>query len=145
MGKLKTLANCKPSEFLRQTNRIRKAAAEWLTATDILNIRKNMPDLDEVEEGMSDTEKVAIAASNRERLEKQARENVMEMLDAIMDEHPDETLDLLALACFVEPGHVDDHPVSEYLAAITELIEDEAVIGFFTSLARLGQMGTRMQ
>lgn len=145
MGELKTLANCKPSEFLRQTNRIRKAAAEWLTATDILNIRKNKPVLEEIEEGMSDAEKVAIAATNRERLEAQARENVMAMLDAIVDENPEGTLELLALSCFIEPEHVDDYQMSEYFGAITELIEDENVMGFFTSLARLGQTGTRMR
>ena len=42
MAKLKTLANCKPSEFLKQTNKIRKAAAEWLTATDILEIKSGL-------------------------------------------------------------------------------------------------------
>lgn len=143
MAKLKTLANCKPSEFLKQTNKIRKAAAEWLTATDILEIRKNVPELEEIDDSMSEAAKVAIAANNRNALEEQARENAMEILDAVMDEHPDETLNLLALMCFVEPEHVDDHSMAEYLEAFTELINDEAVIGFFTSLARLGQTPTQ--
>lgn len=143
MAKLKTLANCKPSEFLKQTNKIRKAAAEWLTATDILEIRKNVPELEEIDDSMSEAAKVAIAANNRKALEEQARENLMEILDAVMDEHPDETLNLLALMCFVEPEHVDDHSMAEYLEAFTELINDEAVIGFFTSLARLGQTPTQ--
>lgn len=140
MAKLKNLATCKPSEFLKQTNRIRKAAAEWLTATDILNIRKNIPKLDEVTDDMSEAQKVAIAAKNKEALQAQARVNAMAMLDAIMDEHPDETLELLALLCFVEPKDVDKHTMSEYLEAFTELIGSEAVIGFFTSLARLAPM-----
>jgi len=143
MAKLKTLANCKPSEFLRQSNRIRKAAAEWLTATDILEIRKNVPELEEIDDSMSDAAKVAIATKNRRALEEQARENLMSILDAVMDEHPDETLNLLALMCFVEPEHVDDHSMAEYLEAFTELINDEAVMGFFTSLARLGQTPTQ--
>lgn len=143
MAKLKTLANCKPSEFLRQSNRIRKAAAEWLTATDILEIRKNVPELEEIDDSMSDAAKVAIATNNRRALEEQARENLMCILDAVMDEHPDETLNLLALMCFVEPEHVDDHTMAEYLEAFTELINDEAVMGFFTSLARLVQTPTQ--
>lgn len=140
MAKLKNLATCKPSEFLKQTNRIRKAAAEWLTATDILSIRKNLPKLDEVTDDMSEAQRVAIAAKNKEALQAQARVNAMAMLDAIMEEHPDETLELLALLCFVEPKDVDKHPMSEYLEAFTELIGSEAVIGFFTSLARLAPM-----
>ena len=45
--------------------------------------------------------------------------------------------------CFVEPEHVDDHSMAEYLEAFTELINDEAVIGFFTSLARLAETPTQ--
>jgi hypothetical protein len=67
----------------------------------------------------------------------------MSILDAVMDEHPDETLNLLALMCFVEPEHVDDHTMSEYFEAFTELINNEAVIGFFTSLARLAETLTQ--
>ena len=58
------------------------------------------------------------------------------------DEHPDETLDLLALLCFIEPEDVDNHSVDEFLEAITEMISNQAVIGFFTSLAQLGLMDT---
>ena len=143
MAKLKTLATCKPTEFLQQTNRIRKKAAAWLTMTDIMNIRKNVPELDEIDESMSDATKVAVAAKNREKLGAQARKNAMKILDAVMDDHPAETLELLALMCFVEPEHVDDFPMADYLAAFTELIESEEVIGFFTSLARLGSRNTQ--
>jgi len=145
MAKLKNLATCKPSEFLKQTNRIRKAAAEWLTATDVLSIRKNVPKLDEVTDDMSDAEKAEVNAKNRKMLETQAKANVMAILDAVMEEHPDETLALLALMCFVEPKDVDKHPVGEYLGAFTDLLNDENVIGFFISLARLGQTPMRMR
>lgn len=130
MGKItKTLANCKPSEFLRQTNRLRKSVEKWLTATDIMNLRKKMP---EIKDGATEAEKKTAIAE-------QVRKNMSAMLDTILDEHPDETLELLALMCFVEPENVDDYPISEYLVAISDLIEDEAVISFFSSLVRLGQ------
>ena len=51
---MKNLANCKPSEFLVQTNRIRKSVENWLTVTDILNIRRNQPEL---KEGMTKEER----------------------------------------------------------------------------------------
>lgn len=137
---MKNLANCKPSEFLKQTSRIRKATEKWLDYTGILDIRKNLPEYKEVTADMSDAERDAIQKENAKSREKQINKNLSAMLDAIMDEHPDETIELLALLCFVEPKDADNHAMSEYLEAITEMINNEAVMGFFTSLARLGQM-----
>lgn len=137
---MKNLANCKPSEFLKQTSKIRKATEKWLDYTGILKIRKNLPEYKEITEGMSDAEIEAIQKENKKRREDQINRNFSAILDAIMDEHPDETVELLALLCFVEPKDADKHTMSEYLESITEMITDEAVIGFFTSLAKLGLM-----
>lgn len=126
---MKNLANCKPSEFLKQANKIRKSVERWLKVTDVMQIRKTRPDIPE-----DATEEERKAA-----YQEQARVNMNAMLDAILDEHPDETLELLALVCFVDPEHVDDYDVAEYLKAINEIIGSEAVLGFFGSLARLGQ------
>lgn len=136
---MKNLANCKPSEFLVQTNKIRKAVEKWLTDTDIANIRKVKPELKTASVDSSSEERAAVIEENARRMREQAKTNLMKMLDAILDEHPQETLDLLALLCFVEPKDVDNHTVAEYLESLTELISDAAVIGFFTSLAQLGQ------
>lgn len=139
MSELKTLATCKPSEFLRQTNRIKKAVEKWLTDTDIMNIRKRLPVAEVVPVEATVEEQAAIFERNKKAVQEQSKKNVSAMLDAILDEHPEETLEVLALCCFVEPENVDDHPVSEYLAAINTLINDKAVIDFFTSLVLLGR------
>lgn len=129
MTKMKNLANCTPSEFLKQTNRIRKSVEKWLTLTDIKNIRERKPSLPD---GLSDEEK-------KEAMQKQAKENFSAILDSVMDDHPDETLEILALACFVEPKDVDKHPMEEYLEAISDLLNNKAVLDFFVSLMQLGQ------
>ena len=129
---MKNLANCKPSEFLQQTNRIRKSVSKWLTDTDIMNIRRRMP---QIPEGATDDEK-------KKAMEEQVNENFNAILDAIMEEHPDETLELLALLCFVEPENVDDHTVTEYLESFTELANNKAVLDFFTSLMQLASQYT---
>lgn len=139
---MKNLANCKPSEFLKQTNRVRKAVEKWLTDTDIMNIRKNVPEPIKGTKGMSDKEKKEALADYQRRREVQARENLSRILDAVMEEHPDETLELLALLCFVEPENVDDYPISDYLDSLTEMLSNESVISFFTSLARWGATPT---
>jgi len=142
---MKNLANCKPSEFLKQTNRIRKAVAKWLTMTDIMNIRRRLPEFEVSAPGASAEDRAAVIRKNAELKRKQMADNTMAILDAVMEDHPDETLEILALCCFIEPEHVDDHPVSEYLTAFAELISDEAVMSFFTSLAKLGLMNTSQQ
>lgn len=125
---MKNLANCKPSEFLRQTVKIKKAAEKWLKLTDIMNIRKNVPTL---------PKDMSIVEKNK-RLAEIGRENVSKMFDAIAEKHPDETMELLALCCFVEPENVDDHEIAEYLDSFAELIANESVRNFFTSLVNLG-------
>lgn len=129
---MKNLANCKPSEFLAQSNKIRKAVSEWLTLTDILNIRQQKPKFE-----------IDMTAEERERLTaEQVQKNLNEMLDQILEEHAEETLNVLALMCFVDPKDVDEHPMDEYIEAFNELINNQTVINFFVSLARLGQTNT---
>lgn len=126
---MKNLANCKPTEFFKQTVKIRRYVEDWLTATDILNIRKEMPVLSDK---MSDAEKKAAIAE-------QAKKNIWKMFDKIFDENAEKTIGLLALLCFFEPEEADDHEVGDYLESISELISDERVIAFFTSLVQLDQ------
>lgn len=139
MSELKTLATCKPSEFLRQTNRIKKSVEKWLTDTDILNIRKRMAALEIVPKDATEAERKAIYEKNKKLTEEQAKRNLSAMLDAILEDHPDETLEILALCCFIEPAEADNYPISVYFEAFNSLINDKAVISFFTSLASLVQ------
>ena len=136
---MKTIANCKPSEFLKQTNRLRKVVERWMKDTDIINIRKRIPTFTVVPQDATQAEKEKIVQDNKNLSEKQAIENMNAILDAVLEQYPDETLEIMALCCFVEPEHVDDYPMTDYLNAFTEILQNNAVISFFTSLARLGQ------
>lgn len=123
---MKTLATCKPTEFLRQTNLIRKSAEKWLKDTKILDIRKNKP---EIPEDATEDQKKEIYAA-------QIKKNLSEMATAILDTNADESLELLALCCFVDPADVDSHPMEEYLSALSDMLNNQSVIGFFISLVR---------
>jgi hypothetical protein len=134
---MKTLANCSPREFLKQTNRIRVAADKWLTTTKILEIRSRMPKVEAKKP--EDKEELAANIEARKRaFAEQARKNAFDMLEAMFETNADGTLELLALSCFVEPEDVDSHTMSEYLICVSELIEDPGVMRFFGSLAKLG-------
>lgn len=135
---MKNLANCKPSEFLKQTVRIKKSAEKWMDATQIMKIRETVPDIKLIDDDMDDAEKSKILAENRKARSKQQRKNLSRIFDAMMDENAEGTLELLALVCFVEPENVDDHTIEEYMQAVSEMLGNEAVIGFFTSLAKWG-------
>ena len=137
---MKNLANCGPREFMRQTAKIRHAVSKWLKLTDIMAIRKRLPEQPDIPADMSKDEKAAKIKEWNEKVSAQAKANLHDILDAIMDEHPEETVDLLALCCFVEPEHADDHTMSEYLGAVVDMMEDENVMRFFTSSMRLAKM-----
>ena len=129
---MKTLASCTPLEFARQTVLIKNHVAKWLTDTDISNIRKRMTLVDSLPQDATDEQK---ADARRQ----QVKANFSAMFDAIFAEHPEETIKLLALVCFVPVNEVNDHKMNEYFAALNELINDEAVVGFFISLLGLAQ------
>ena len=142
MQERKNLVTCKPTEFLRQTNRIRKSAEKWLEAINIMEIRKRKPaGLREITKDTDPAEAVVIRQQNAKLIAEQSRKNLYDIIVSAMEEHPDETLELLALACFVEPENIDDHKVSFYLANLSDILADEDVLSFFTSLAQLGQTG----
>lgn len=138
---MKNLANCSPVEFLRQTNKIRHALQSWLQDTKILDVRKNKASLIEITDGMSDAEKADALEQNKEISRKQAMKNLSDMLDAALDTHAEQTIELLALMCFVEPEHVNDHKPTAYMKEFGEMISDKDILDFFTSLMRLDQMG----
>lgn len=141
MEERKNLATCTPREFLMQTNRIRKSAEKWMDATSILTIRKRKVEgLQEIPK--DDAEEAArIRKENAVLIAEQRKKNLNEILNNALEEHIDETLELLALACFVEPKDVNNHKISFYLRNLSDILSDADVLGFFTSLAQLEQTG----
>lgn len=126
----KTLANCNPHEFVAQTVKIRKAVERWIDATEIMSIRKLVPK----------TDKNASAEEKRAATEEAVKRNFSMMFDNIMEKHPEETIELLALCSFVDPSDVDKYQMRDFMGVFNDLVNDAEVIGFFTSLLQLGQM-----
>ena len=126
---MKTLATCSPVEFLVQTNKIRRYVERWLSLTKIMEIRKRLPAF---EDDMSEEEK-------KQATMQQVKKNINAMLDSVLEEYPAETAELLGLLCFIEPEDLNNHTMLEFIPAITELLENQEVLSFFTSLAKLGQ------
>lgn len=136
---IKTLATCDEIEFLRQTNKIRKAVQNWLTVTEIQKLRSRLPELEIAPKDATKEQREAIAAKNDELTKKQALENLDAMLDAMLEDHPEETAEIMKLCCFVDPADKTSHHISFYMQAFTEMLQDEAVIGFFISLVNVAK------
>ena len=128
MDKIKSLANCKPSEFIKQTNKIRHYVEKWLKDIKFSDIRKHLPD---IPDGATDEEKT-------ELIRQQNFKNFSDMLDSALEEHTEETLGILALCSFIPVEEADNQPMDFYIEVIADLIESEAVTRFFISLVKLG-------
>lgn len=141
--KSKNLANCSPLEGFRQFNRIKKNAEKWLSATGILEIRKRKPEglqtVPDPEENRAEAER--IIEENAKKITAQRMKNVSDILDSMLDINAALTIELLALACFIEPEDANNHSIAFYLRNLGEMLSDKDVLAFFTSLARLEQTG----
>lgn len=129
---MKTLATCSPVEFLVQTNKIRRSVESWLTMTKVMEIRKRLPELPQG----------AKPEDIKKARQEQAKKNFSAILDSVLEEHPQETAELLGLLCFIEPEDLENHSMLEIISAVNELIPSPEVLSFFTSLTQLVQSVT---
>ena len=119
---MKNLANCTPTEFLKQAVRIREPFAAWLKRTGIPEIRKHLPD---GYDDLTDEQKVEAALE-------QGRRNFALMMQAALEKDFDSTVNLICLFTFTDPEHFDDNPFAEYMDALLACLKSQAVKDFFT-------------
>lgn len=137
----KNLANCPPIEGFKQFNRIKKKAETWLKATGLLEIRNRKPEgLQEIPED-DEMEAMQIRKENAEKIAAQRLKNVSDLLDSMLDTNAALTVELLALACFIEPEDANNYSIAFYLRNLGEMLSNKDVLAFFTSLAQLEQTG----
>lgn len=129
---MKTLATCSPVEFLVQTNKIRRSVESWLTMTKVMEIRKRLPELPQG----------AKPEDVKKARQEQAKKNFSSILDSVLEEHPQETAELLGMLCFIEPDDLENHSMLEIISSVNELIASPEVLSFFTSLTQLVQTVT---
>ena len=138
MGKIKTLANCTDEEFLRQTYAIYEAVEKWLTVTDIANIRKRLPAYEIIPKDADEETKKEINARNEELKVEQVSKNTRAILKACMEDHPEETVKIIRMCCFVDPSD-NSRKITFYMNAFNEMLNDPDVLNFFTSLVNMAQ------
>ena len=137
----KNLANCNPEEFLEQTYLIMGSAEKFMKVNDILNIHTRK--VEGLQEIPTDDEEEAdrVRKENAKKITAQRMKNVKDLLTSMLHTNKKETLELLAISCFIEPEDINQYSMPFFLRNVGEMISDKDVLAFFTSLAQLEQTG----
>ena len=128
---MKTIANLNGVEFLRAINRTRHAVEKLMKVTDVLNIWKKRPVFkgDETPEQMHEMER------------KQIKKNLNDVLDTLLDTHPEETFECIMALCVRDDGEPEPDGIELVMAAF-DLIADERVLNFLFKLGKSGLITT---
>lgn len=116
-------------ELLHQMNKTRKVVAACLAETGIMEIRKRVPNFTGKETKLQ----------KAEMLNRQARENINAMLDALLEEHPETTLRLFD-SLFVYEENEDHLNGIAFISAAMQELTSEEVMRFFTSCLSLANI-----
>lgn len=128
---MKTIANLNGVEFLRAINKARHAVEKLLSVTGVLKIRKNVPNFtgNETPEEKAEMER------------EQVKKNLNDMLDSLLETHPEETYECIMALCVREEGEPEPDGI-EILMAAFSLIGDKRVLDFLSQLGKSGLLGT---
>ena len=128
---MKTIANLNGVEFLRAINKARHAVEKLLSVTGVLKIRKNVPNFTGNE---SPEEKAEMERA-------QVKKNLNDMLDSLLETHPEETYECIMALCVRDEGEPEPDGI-ELLMAAFSLIGDKRVLDFLVQLGKSGLFAT---
>ena len=128
---MRTIANLTGPEFLRAINRTRHAVEKLLSVTGVLKIRKNLPKFTGNE----------TPEERRELEQAQVKKNLSDMLDNLLETHPEETYECIMALCVRDEGEPEPDGIELVMAAFS-LISDKRVLDFLLQLGKSGLFGT---
>lgn len=128
---MKTIANLNGVEFLRAINRTRHAVEKLMKVTDVLSIWKKMPSFkgDETQE------------QQHEMAREQIKKNLNDILDTLLEKHPEETFECIMALCVRDEGEPEPDGIELVMAAFN-LISDKRVVDFLLQLGKSGLIVT---
>lgn len=128
---MRTIANLNGPDFLRAINRTRKAVEKLLSVTGVMKIRKNVPNFtgNETPEERAEMERA------------QVKQNLNDMLDSLLETHPEETYECIMALCVRDEGEPEPDGIELIMAAFS-LIGDKRVLDFLLQLGKSGLFDT---
>ena len=128
---MKTIANLSGVEFLRAINRTRHAVEKLMKVTNVLDIWKKNPEFT----GKETPEEQHEIARN------QIKKNLNDVLDSLLEKHPEETYECIMALCVREEGEPEPDGIELVMAAFN-LISDKRVMDFLLQLGKSGLIAT---
>ena len=128
---MRTIANLSGVEFLRAINRTRHAVEKLMSVTGVMNIWKQRP----VFTGEETPEEKHSMEKN------QIKKNLNNMLDTLLENHPEETYEFIMAMCVREEGEPEPDGIALVMAAFN-LISDKRVLDFLLQLGKSGLINT---
>ena len=128
---MRTIANLNGVEFLRAINRTRHAVEKLMKVTDVLAIWKKNPTFngDETPEEL------------HEKQREQIKKNLNDILDSLLEKHPEETFECIMALCVRDEGEPEPDGIELVMAAFN-LISDQRVMDFLLQLGKSGLIAT---
>ena len=124
---MRTIANLNGVEFLRAINRTRHAVEKLMTVTNVLSIWKKNPTFT----GKETPEEKHEMARN------QIKQNLNDMLDTLLEKHPEETYACIMAMCVRDEGEPEPDGIDMVMASFN-LISDKRVLDFLLQLGKSG-------
>ena len=128
---MRTIANLSGVEFLRAINRTRHAVEKLMKVTDVLNIWKKNPSYTGKE----------TAEERHEMARNQIKKNLNDILDTLLEKHPEETYECIMALCVKDEGEPEPDGIELVMAAFN-LISDKRVLDFLLQLGKSGLIAT---
>lgn len=124
---MRTIANLNGVEFLRAINRTRHAVEKLMKVTDVLNIWKKNPTFTGEE----------TPEERHEKQRNQIKKNLNDILDTLLEKHPEETYECIMALCVRDEGEPEPDGIELIMAAFS-LIADKRVLDFLLQLGKSG-------
>lgn len=128
---MRTIANLSGVEFLRAINRTRHAAEKLMKVTDVLNIWKKNPAFTGEE----------TPEEQHEMARNQIKKNLNDILDTLLEKHPEETFEFIMALCVRDEGEPEPDGIELVMAAFN-LVSDKRVMDFLLQLGKSGLIAT---
>ena len=128
---MRTIANLSGVEFLRAINRTRHAVEKLMKVTDVLEIWKKNPTF----KGGETPEEM------HEKQREQIKKNLNDILDSLLEKHPEETYECIMALCVRDEGEPEPDGIELIMAAFS-LISDKRVVDFLLQLGKSGLIDT---
>ena len=129
MAELKTLANCKATEFAVQVNKIRHEIARFYEEIGIKELKAKFAALAE-------------KSTNDEETAEIRRKYLSELLDSALEVNAEATVAVVGLAAFKTREEAMEMTSGELLEIFSQLIGCKPVIDFFVNAAKSGLFDT---